>query len=236
MAFAEATRILFRIIQTTHHLQNPAVSGGRTTPPASLQKKMQELATLILEEHYLGNLGHLTKKLENIHLPNLPEAFQVATKWAKKKFAPDHSGHCQKNIHPLPHSQEHYKRSLHKQQIFSTGRHSTTPTHNMEDHCLTSDQYQREWPALRQTYPPGNPAPARNAERTVLPQEAPHHQRNRIRSGIAGHYRDWEPEPLLQRPLRTTWDRYNSGSTPNPHPTPTPSPPPGGKLPLVSLS
>ncbi|KAJ8376352.1 hypothetical protein SKAU_G00069320 [Synaphobranchus kaupii] len=79
-AFAEATRILFRIIQTTHHLQNTAVSGGRTTPPASLQKKMQELATLILEEHYLENLGHLTKKLENIHLSNWPEAFQVVTR------------------------------------------------------------------------------------------------------------------------------------------------------------
>ncbi|KAJ8377058.1 hypothetical protein SKAU_G00076380 [Synaphobranchus kaupii] len=106
-AFAEATRILFRIIQTTHHLQNTAVSGGRTTSPASLQKKMQELATLvrpasptdntmvklagnalnwlhtclqILEEHYLENLGHLTNKLENIHLSNWPEAFQVATR------------------------------------------------------------------------------------------------------------------------------------------------------------
>ncbi|KAJ8364897.1 hypothetical protein SKAU_G00137280 [Synaphobranchus kaupii] len=40
----------------------------------------------ILEEHYLESLGHLTKKLENIHLSNWPEAFQVATRWAKKKF------------------------------------------------------------------------------------------------------------------------------------------------------
>ncbi|KAJ8381178.1 hypothetical protein SKAU_G00019560 [Synaphobranchus kaupii] len=79
----------------------------RTTSSASLQKKTQELATLvrpasptdntlvklagnalnwlhtcmqILEEHYLENLGHLTKKLENIHLSNWPEAFQVATR------------------------------------------------------------------------------------------------------------------------------------------------------------
>ncbi|KAJ8346665.1 hypothetical protein SKAU_G00280660 [Synaphobranchus kaupii] len=56
-------------------------------------------------------------------------------------------------------------------------------------------QYQREWPALRQTYPPGSPAPRRTAERTVLPQEALHHQRNRKSSGIAGHNRDWEPVP-----------------------------------------
>ncbi|KAJ8359051.1 hypothetical protein SKAU_G00155760 [Synaphobranchus kaupii] len=34
----------------------------------------------ILKEHYLENLGHLTKKLENIHLSNWPEAFQVATR------------------------------------------------------------------------------------------------------------------------------------------------------------
>ncbi|KAJ8333577.1 hypothetical protein SKAU_G00415850 [Synaphobranchus kaupii] len=34
----------------------------------------------ILEEHYLESLGHLTKKLENIHLSNWLEAFQVATR------------------------------------------------------------------------------------------------------------------------------------------------------------
>ncbi|KAJ8359371.1 hypothetical protein SKAU_G00128280 [Synaphobranchus kaupii] len=85
-AFAEATRILFRIIQTTHHLQNTAVPGGRTTSPASLQKKMQELATLV------------------------------------------------------------------------------TPA-SQTDNTMDQDQYQREWPALRQTYPPGSPALTRNAER-----------------------------------------------------------------------
>ncbi|KAJ8353680.1 hypothetical protein SKAU_G00212470 [Synaphobranchus kaupii] len=111
-AFAKATRILFRIIQTTHHLQNTAVSGGRTTPPASLQKKMQELATLvrpasptdntmeklagnalnwlhtsmqILEEHYLENLGHLTKKLENIHLWR---TFIYQTGWRHSRWLP----------------------------------------------------------------------------------------------------------------------------------------------------
>ncbi|KAJ8349336.1 hypothetical protein SKAU_G00244660 [Synaphobranchus kaupii] len=98
----------------------------------------------------------------------------------------------------------------------TTGRTMVTPP---------QDQYQREWPALRQTYPPGSPAPRRNAERIVLPQEALHHQRNRTSSGIAGHHRDWEPVPLPQRPPSTTRDRYNSGSTPNPHPNPTPSPP-----------
>ncbi|KAJ8332664.1 hypothetical protein SKAU_G00424530 [Synaphobranchus kaupii] len=145
-AFAEATRILFRIIQTTHHLQNTAVSGGRTTSPASLQKKMQELATLvkpasptdnimvklarnalnwlhtclqILEEHYLENLGHLTKKTGE------HSSFKLAG--------------------GIP------------------GRTTVAPP---------QDQYQREWPALRQTYPPGSPAPRRNAERMVLPQEA----------------------------------------------------------------
>ncbi|KAJ8352645.1 hypothetical protein SKAU_G00241210 [Synaphobranchus kaupii] len=172
-AFAEATRILFRIIQTTHHLQNTAVSGGRTTSPASLQKKMQELATLvrpagnvlnwlhtcmqILEEHYLENLGHLTGEHSSFKLAG-----------------------------GIP------------------GRTTVTPP---------QDQYQREWPALRQTYPPRSPAPRRNAERTVLPQEALHHQRNRTSSGITGHHRDWEPVPLPQRPPRTTRDCYNSGST-----------------------
>ncbi|KAJ8350983.1 hypothetical protein AAFF_G00168720 [Aldrovandia affinis] len=112
-AFAEATRILFKIIQTTHHLQNTAVTGGKTVPPASLQRKMRELATLvrpasptedtmmklagnalnwlhtcmqILEEHYQMILQQLTERLKRIHLTNWPEAFQVATRWARKKF------------------------------------------------------------------------------------------------------------------------------------------------------
>ncbi|KAJ8332391.1 hypothetical protein SKAU_G00425710 [Synaphobranchus kaupii] len=102
-AFAEATRILFKIIQTTHHLQNTAVTGGKTVPPASLQRKMRELATLvrpasptedtmmklagnalnwlhtcmqILEEHYQEILQQLTERLKRIHLTNWPEAFQ----------------------------------------------------------------------------------------------------------------------------------------------------------------
>ncbi|KAJ8368844.1 hypothetical protein SKAU_G00088720 [Synaphobranchus kaupii] len=112
-AFAEATRILFKIIQTTHHLQNTAVTGGKPVPPASLQRKMRELATLvrpasptedtmmklagnalnwlhtcmqILEEHYQMILQQLTERLKRIHLTNWPEAFQVATRWARKKF------------------------------------------------------------------------------------------------------------------------------------------------------
>ncbi|KAJ8335331.1 hypothetical protein SKAU_G00386730 [Synaphobranchus kaupii] len=102
-AFAEATRILFKIIQTTHHLQNTAVTGGKTVPPASLQRKMREQATLvrpasptedtmmklagnalnwlhtcmqILEEHYQEILQQLTERLKRIHLTNWPEAFQ----------------------------------------------------------------------------------------------------------------------------------------------------------------
>ncbi|KAJ8375430.1 hypothetical protein SKAU_G00060100 [Synaphobranchus kaupii] len=224
-AFAEAIRILFRIIQTTHHLQNTAVSGGRTTSPASLQKKMQELATLvrpaspmdntmvklagnalnwlhtcmqILEEHYLENLGHLTKELENIHLSNWPEAFQVATRWAKKKFG--RRLHlttldiAEKTFTPIltPMSTTSAVSTSNRFSVLAdtpsppptTGRTTVTPP---------QDQYQREWPALRQTYPPGSPAPTRNAERMVLPQETLHHQRNRTSSGIAGHHRDWEP-------------------------------------------
>ncbi|KAJ8351888.1 hypothetical protein SKAU_G00233640 [Synaphobranchus kaupii] len=46
----------------------------------------------ILEEHYLENLGHLTKKLENIHLSNWPEAFQVDTR----------EDHCRTTPGPVP--------------------------------------------------------------------------------------------------------------------------------------
>ncbi|KAJ8364927.1 hypothetical protein SKAU_G00137580 [Synaphobranchus kaupii] len=225
-AFAEATRILFRIIQTTHHLQNTAVSGGRTTSPASLQKKMQELATLvrpasptdntmvklagnalnwlhtcmqILEEHYLENMGHLTKKLENIHLSNWPEAFQVATRWAKKKFGrrlhPTTLDIAEKTFTPIltPRSTTS---AVSTNNRFSVLADTPPPTTGRTTVAPPQDQYQREWPALRQTYPPGSPAPRRNAERTVLPQEALHHQRNRTSSGITGHHRDWEPTPV----------------------------------------
>ncbi|KAJ8375591.1 hypothetical protein SKAU_G00061710 [Synaphobranchus kaupii] len=154
----------------------------------------------ILEEHYLENLGHLTKKLENIHLSNWPEAFQVAIRSTTSAVSTSNRFSVLADTPPPPPT---------------TGRTTVAPP---------QDQYQREWPALRQTYPPGSPAPTRNAERTVLPQEALHHQRNRTSSGIAGHHRDWEPVPLPQRPLRTTRDRYNSGSTPNPHPYTQPSP------------
>ncbi|KAJ8347176.1 hypothetical protein SKAU_G00285770 [Synaphobranchus kaupii] len=173
----------------------------------------------ILEEHYLENLGHLTKKLENIHLSNGPEAFQEASRWAKKKFG--RRLHlttldiAEKTFTPIltPRSTTSAVSTNNRFSVLAdtppppptTGRTTVTPP---------QDQYQREWPALRQTYPPGSPAPRRNAERTVLPQEALHHQRNRTSGGIAGHHRDWEPVPLPQQPPRTTRDRYNSGSTP----------------------
>ncbi|KAJ8369842.1 hypothetical protein SKAU_G00098700 [Synaphobranchus kaupii] len=225
-AFAEDTWILFRIIQTTHHLQNTTVSGGRTTRPASLQKKMQELATLvrpasptdnimvklagnglnwlhtcmqILEEHYLENLGHLTKKkLETIHLSNWPEAFQVATRWAKKKFGrrlnPTTLDIAEKTFTPIltPRSTTSAVSTSNRFSVLADTP-PPPPTTWRTTVAPPQDQYQREWPALRQTYPPGSLAPAQNAERMVLPQEAPHHQRNRTSSGITGHHRDWEP-------------------------------------------
>ncbi|KAJ8381190.1 hypothetical protein SKAU_G00019680 [Synaphobranchus kaupii] len=238
-AFAEATRIIFRIIQTTHHLQNTAVSGGRTTSPASLQKKMQELATLvrpasptdntmvklagnalnwlhtclqILEEQYLENLGHLTKKLENIHLSNWPEAFQVATRWAKKKFGrrlqPTTLDIAKKTFTPIltPRSTTS---AVSTNNIFSVLADTPPPTKGRTMVAPPQDQYQREWPALRQTYPPGSPAPRRNAERTVLPQKALHHQRNRTSSGITGHHRDWEP--MIRRKAKESYATVGVG-------------------------
>ncbi|KAJ8348554.1 hypothetical protein SKAU_G00271430 [Synaphobranchus kaupii] len=82
----------------------------------------------ILEEHYLENLGHLTKKLENIHLSNWLEAFQVATRSTTSAVSTSNRFSVLTLHHP--HPQQGEPRSHHPQ-----------------------DQYQREWPE-RQTYSP----------------------------------------------------------------------------------
>ncbi|KAJ7984289.1 hypothetical protein DPEC_G00363170 [Dallia pectoralis] len=88
--FQKTTRVIYKMIQVTHHLENVAVSGGKYRAPISLQRKSKELEGLIrpanpsdrtllllqgnaknwlhttlqiLEEHYLSTLQELGDQL-----------------------------------------------------------------------------------------------------------------------------------------------------------------------------
>ncbi|KAJ8335325.1 hypothetical protein SKAU_G00386680 [Synaphobranchus kaupii] len=214
-AFAEATRILFKIIQTTHHLQNTAVTGGKTVPPASLQRKMRELATLvrpasptedtmmklagnalnwlhtcmqILEEHYQEILQQLTERLKRIHLRNWPEAFQVATRWARKKFG--RKLHrttldiAERTITPT-NTQRSTTNTVSTSNRYAALADTPPPPPRTWRTMATApqdrhqNQYQKEWPALRQTTSPRSPAPTQ--------RRGHHDETGRKRTELAPH-------------------------------------------------
>ncbi|KAJ8333736.1 hypothetical protein SKAU_G00410550 [Synaphobranchus kaupii] len=97
-------------------------------------------------------------------------AFQVATRWAKKKFGrrlhPTTLDIAEKTFTPIltPRSTTSAV-STSKRFSALADTPPPPPTTWRTTVVPPQDQYQREWPALRQTYPPGSPALTRNAER-----------------------------------------------------------------------
>ncbi|KAJ8359448.1 hypothetical protein SKAU_G00159730 [Synaphobranchus kaupii] len=140
--------VLWQPLRTTHHLQNTAVSGGILEDPRCRSWKNSSWRTW-------------GTSLIHINLSNWPEAFQVATRWAKKKFG--RRLHlttldiAEKTFTPIltPRSTTSGVSTSNRFSVLAdtppppptTWRTTVTPPQDQ-------DQYQREWPALRQTYLP----------------------------------------------------------------------------------
>ncbi|KAJ7990702.1 hypothetical protein DPEC_G00289660 [Dallia pectoralis] len=111
--FQKTTRVIYKMIQVTHHLENVAVSGGKYRAPISLQRKSKELEGLIrpanpsdrtllllqgnaknwlhttlqiLEEHYLSTLQELGDQLKRLRGSDWTEALAVAKAWGRKNL------------------------------------------------------------------------------------------------------------------------------------------------------
>ncbi|KAJ7983933.1 hypothetical protein DPEC_G00368970 [Dallia pectoralis] len=77
--FQKTTRVIYKMIQVTHHLENVAVSGGNA-------KNWLHTTLQILEEHYLSTLQELGDQLKRLRGSDWTEALAVAKAWGRKNL------------------------------------------------------------------------------------------------------------------------------------------------------